>query len=56
LGRGTAPVYDLIRSRVPFYERDAVLYLAIESLRQMVANGEILAVVETTLGESATPS
>jgi histidine ammonia-lyase len=45
LGRGTQPAYDLIRARVPFLERDAVMYPYIEATRQLVASGEIVLAV-----------
>jgi len=43
LGQGTAPVYDLIRQRVPFLEHDAVMYPHIEAVRELVASGELTA-------------
>lgn len=41
LGRGTQPVYNLIRQRVPFIEADTVLYPHMESLRRLVTSGSI---------------
>jgi histidine ammonia-lyase len=41
LGRGTAPVYRLIRQHVPFIEEDTVLYRYLEQVRQLVASGQI---------------
>ncbi len=41
LGRGTQPIYDLIREYVPFIEQDAVLYVHIETLKHLVASGQI---------------
>jgi histidine ammonia-lyase len=41
LGRGTRPVYDLIRSRVPFIERDTLLYPHMETVRVLVSSGAI---------------
>lgn len=41
LGRGTAPVYALIRGVVPFVERDMYLEPHIERVRQMVASGTV---------------
>jgi len=35
LGRGTGPVYDLIRAHVPFLDRDAVMYAHIEAVRRL---------------------
>jgi histidine ammonia-lyase len=36
LGRGTQPVYDLIRQHVPFIEEDTVMYPYMEAVRQLV--------------------
>lgn len=44
LGRGTAPVYNLRRQHVPFLEHDAVMYPYIESVRQLIASGELSSV------------
>ena len=41
LGRGTQPVYDLIRQHIPFIEADTVMYRYIEAARQLVANRAI---------------
>ncbi len=41
LGRGTSPVYSLIRQHVPFIEQDTVLYRYLEQVRQLVASGQI---------------
>jgi histidine ammonia-lyase len=46
LGRGTAPVYRLIRQHVPFLEEDAVMYPHIESIRRLIASGELLSVTD----------
>lgn len=45
LGQGTQPAYDLIRSRVPFVTQDTTLYPYIEAVREMVATGELVEVV-----------
>jgi histidine ammonia-lyase len=50
LGRGTAPVYALIRQRVPFLEADAVMYPYIEAVRDLVASGELAESVRQTGG------
>lgn len=42
LGRGTQPVYDLIRQHVPFIREDVVMYPYIEAVRQLVKRGEIV--------------
>lgn len=43
LGVGTRGVYALIRECVPFIEADTVMYEHMESIRQLVADGRILA-------------
>ena len=45
LGQGTQPAYNLIRSRVPFVAEDTVLYPYIEAVRELVATGELVEVV-----------
>jgi histidine ammonia-lyase len=42
LGRGTQPVYDLIRAQVPFIEQDVVMYRYMETMRQLVARGDLV--------------
>lgn len=49
LGEGTAIAYDLIRSQVPFLERDEVLAPHIEAVRELVAAGTIKETVEQRL-------
>lgn len=41
LGRGTQPVYDLIRQQVPFIDEDTVMYRYIEAVRQLVRTGQV---------------
>lgn len=41
LGRGTQPVYDLIRRNVPFIEMDEVMYPHIRAVCRLVENQEI---------------
>lgn len=50
LGRGTAPVYQLIRQHVPFIEQDTVLYRYMEHMRQLVITGQITEAAEAALG------
>ncbi len=38
LGEKTQPMYDLIRSRVPFIEEDTVMYPHIEEVKKIVSN------------------
>ncbi|HNO94076.1 MAG TPA: aromatic amino acid lyase [Anaerolineales bacterium] len=42
LGEGTRSVYALIRERIPFIESDTVMYEYMETVRQLVADGEIV--------------
>jgi histidine ammonia-lyase len=49
LGRGTRAAYALIRERVPFIERDTLMYPHIEAVRQKVASGELVAVVNRVM-------
>ena len=49
LGRGTAPVYGLIREHVPFIEEDTVLYRYLESVRKLVASGQIAEATDVIL-------
>jgi histidine ammonia-lyase len=51
LGRGTAHAYQLIRSKVPFIERDTVMYPQIETLHHLVASGELAQAVEQRLAD-----
>ncbi len=49
LGQGTAAAYELIRSKVPFIEADTVMYPYIETVRAMVASGELLHAVQARI-------
>jgi histidine ammonia-lyase len=49
LGRGTAPAYELIRQHVPFLEHDAIMYPHIEAVRELIASGELVRVVEMAI-------
>jgi histidine ammonia-lyase len=53
LGRGTAPAYEFIRKQVPFIERDVPMYPHIETMRQMLADGSLLAAARQSLDEPA---
>jgi histidine ammonia-lyase len=55
LGRGTAPAYELIRQHVPFLDQDAVMYPHIETVRELVANGELKWVVDSALPGACKP-
>jgi histidine ammonia-lyase len=41
LGKGTQPVYDLIRQYVPFIERDTILYKYMAKVHQLLLSGEV---------------
>lgn len=49
LGRGTQPIYDLIRQHVPFIEHDTVLYPYLESIKALVRAGTIADTARTAL-------
>jgi histidine ammonia-lyase len=51
LGRGTAPVYHLIREQAPFIQEDTILYGYIEAVKRLISSGQIDQVVENTLSE-----
>jgi histidine ammonia-lyase len=42
LGHGTAPAYELIRQHIPFLEKDEVMYPHIETMRGLLASGNLL--------------
>ncbi len=42
LGKGTQPVYDLIRRHVPFLEEDAVMYRHMQAVHGLVMSGEVV--------------
>lgn len=46
LGKGTAVAYELIRQRAPFLEQDAIMYIYIEAVRELVRSGELVRAVE----------
>ncbi|MCK4299666.1 MAG: aromatic amino acid lyase, partial [Planctomycetes bacterium] len=50
LGKGTAVAHQLIRQRVPFLERDVVMYPHIEAVRELVRSGELARAVEGAIG------
>jgi histidine ammonia-lyase len=41
LGRGTQPVYDLIRQHVPFIDEDTIMYRYMEVVHQLVQQRQI---------------
>ncbi|HKJ27525.1 MAG TPA: histidine ammonia-lyase [Anaerolineales bacterium] len=50
LGKGTQPVYELIRSQVPFVQQDTVLYDYIAMIEKMVTSGQIDQAADQGLG------
>jgi histidine ammonia-lyase len=53
LGQGTGAAYALIRQRVPFIERDTVMYPHIEAVRMLISDGTMVNEVNRMLGEQA---
>ena len=53
LGQGTGAAYALIRQRVPFIERDTVMYPHIEAVRMLISDGTMVDEVNRTLGGRA---
>ncbi len=49
LGRGTEPVYRLLRAHIPFVEEDVVLYPLIEAVRCCVASAAVVTAAEQAL-------
>jgi histidine ammonia-lyase len=49
LGRGTAAAYARVRKRVPFIERDTVLYRYIEALRRELRSGALVGAVDAVM-------
>ncbi len=45
LGRGTQPAYELIRTCVPFLEKDAIMYPYLEAVYQLVVTGQLVVAV-----------
>jgi len=56
LGQGTGAAYRLIREVVPFIEADTVLYPYIEAVRCMVADGSLVAAVNSAMHEASARS
>ncbi|MDI6601686.1 MAG: histidine ammonia-lyase [Thermoanaerobacteraceae bacterium] len=49
-GKGTAAAYSLIRSRVPFIEKDELMYRHINDCAELIKNGELIKKVEDEIG------
>lgn len=53
LGRGTAPVYNLIRSEIPFLERDTLMHPYILAATRLVRSGAVDAAAQTAVARSS---
>lgn len=51
LGRGTQPVYDLIRTLAPFVEKDRYLNPLIHAVKKTITDGRLVEVVDNVLNE-----
>jgi len=51
-GRGTDVAYRLVRERVPFLERDAIMYPLIESVHELVVGPDLVQAVDDALAEA----
>jgi histidine ammonia-lyase len=52
LGRGTQPVYELIRAQAPFLERDALMYPYLRAAHHLVTSRQIVAAADTVVANS----
>lgn len=52
LGRGTHPVYHLIRGQVPFLERDALMYPYLRAVHGLVTSRQIVAAADAVVQNS----
>lgn len=50
LGKGTQPVYDLIRQHVPFIERDTILYKYMAKVHELLLSGAVDRVSRAAIG------
>jgi histidine ammonia-lyase len=51
-GRGTQVAYDLVRTRVPFAERDVVMYPLMDAVHGLVTSGELARAVRAALASA----
>lgn len=51
LGKGTAPAYKLIRENIKPLEEDRIMYIDINKASELVTSGNLVKVVETSIGE-----
>ncbi|MEP7274084.1 MAG: aromatic amino acid lyase, partial [Acidobacteriota bacterium] len=49
LGRGTRPLYELLRRTVPFVEHDVLMYPLIEAAHELIRTGEGIEAVNRAL-------
>jgi histidine ammonia-lyase len=52
LGRGTGPVYRLIREGVPFLEKDALMYPYMQAVHHLVISRQVLAAADSAVENS----
>ena len=50
LGAGTAPVYDLIRTKAPFIDVDTVMYPYINAVKMLIQTGLVDKAVSGVIG------
>ena len=50
LGRGTDPVYRMIRQRVPFLEKDALMYPYMRAVHELVVSRQIVSAADAVVG------
>jgi histidine ammonia-lyase len=50
-GLGTQAAYEVIRRHVPYMAEDRDLYIDIETLREVIRQGEVVDAVEAAVGE-----
>lgn len=51
LGKGTAAAYETVRKHVTKLEDDRIMYLDINAVEKLIADGEIVRAVESAIGE-----
>ncbi len=49
LGKGTAPIYELIRKSVPFISRDVIMYPFINAVKLLIQDGQIDRVIQESV-------
>ncbi len=56
LGQGTGAAYRLVRELVPFLDADTVMYPYMEAVYHVVADGSLVAAVNSAMEAVANPS